>query len=99
MVKKKSQKTEKNSWKHPRSRHRKFFMHRVYSAQRGIETMGLRPWSRKGPDHGVGVDPSLLKSGPIHANKARTYNFSCELIRANGLARLEISHVSESQLD
>ena len=41
------------------SRHRKPFMHRVYSAQRGIETM-VRPWSRKGPDHGVGVDPSLL---------------------------------------
>ena len=23
---------------------------------------GLRPWSQKGPDHGVGVDPSLLSS-------------------------------------
>ena len=24
---------------------------------------GLRPWSRKGPDQGVGVDPSLLILG------------------------------------
>ena len=24
---------------------------------------GLRPWSRKGPDHGVGVDPETLKVG------------------------------------
>ena len=41
------------------SRHRKSFIHRFYTAQRGIET-GLGPWSRKGPDHGVGVDLSLL---------------------------------------
>ena len=43
-----------------RSRRRKYFMHRVYSAQRGFRDRGLIPWSRKGPDHGVGVDPSLL---------------------------------------
>ena len=30
-----------------------------FPALRGV----LRPWSRKGPDHGVGVDPSLLKLG------------------------------------
>ena len=50
---------------HCRFRHRKSFMHRVHSARRVIEAMvsghGLRPWSRKGPDHGVGVDPSLLR--------------------------------------
>ena len=27
----------------------------------GDRDHGLRPWSRKGPDHGVGVDPSLLQ--------------------------------------
>ena len=27
-----------------------------FSALRG----GLRPWSRKGPDHGVGVDPETV---------------------------------------
>ena len=36
---------------------KKNFMHRVYSAQRGIETM---VWCWTGPDHGVGVDPNLL---------------------------------------
>ena len=30
-----------------------------FAALRG----GLRPWSRKGPDHGVGVDPILLING------------------------------------
>ena len=29
----------------------------VFSVLRGE----LRPWSRKGPDHGVGVDPEILK--------------------------------------
>ena len=38
-----------------RARDRKPFLHRV-TALRG----GLRPSSRKGPDHGVGVDASLL---------------------------------------
>ena len=41
-----------------RSRHRKSIMQRVDSARRWIETMVS--WSQKGPDHGVGVDPSLL---------------------------------------
>ena len=31
-----------------------------FTALRGDWDHGLRPWSRKGPDHGVGLDPSLL---------------------------------------
>ena len=52
--------------KNGRSRPRKHFISRVFCAQRRIETMvhGLRPWSRKGPDHGVGVHPRLLS--PAH---------------------------------
>ena len=49
-----------------RSRHRKSFMHRVYSGQRG----GLRPSSRKGTDHGVEVDLSLqIQSGSRRRRK------------------------------
>ena len=42
------------------SRHRKSFMHSLHSARRGSEKNGLKPWCRKGPDHGAGLDPSLL---------------------------------------
>ena len=27
-----------------------------------VSDHGLRPWSRKGPDHGVGVDPEIVKN-------------------------------------
>ena len=34
----------------------------------GFTALGgrLRPWSRKGPDHGIGVDPSLLRKWRSH---------------------------------
>ena len=47
--------------KNGRSRPRKFFISSVFCAQRGIQT-----WSRKGPDHGVGVDPEILNNTPPH---------------------------------
>ena len=42
-------------FKNGRSRPRKPFISSVFCAQRG-----LRPWSRQGPDHGVGVDPETV---------------------------------------
>ena len=32
---------------------------------------GWRPWSRKGPDHGVGADPSLPRKGFSYAKLVR----------------------------
>ena len=39
-------------------------MHRVYSAEKGTGSM-VSDHGQKGPDHGVGVDPSLLNFGPL----------------------------------
>ena len=46
--------------KNGRSRPRKPFISWVFCAQKGFRDHGLRPWSRKGPDHGVGVDPETV---------------------------------------
>ena len=43
-----------------RSKHRKSFLHGVYSVQREIETMVADHGLNLGPDHGVWVDPNLL---------------------------------------
>ena len=49
-----------------RSIRRKSFVHKVYSVRRGTETMVSVPMvSVHGPDHGVGVDPSLRTIGPL----------------------------------
>ena len=65
-----------------RSRPRKPFISRVCCAQRGIETIGLRPWSQKGPDHGAGVDPETVKiPGKILRN---LYNKTPRHISAEG---------------
>ena len=51
----------------------------------GFRDHGLRPWSRKGPDHGVGVDPETVNIGHLRlvlsASKAQdiaigSYNFT-----------------------
>ena len=49
--------------KNGRSRPRKPFISRVFCARRGFRDHGLRPRSRKGPDHGVGVDPETFIRG------------------------------------
>ena len=59
--------------KNGRPRPRKPFIFRAFCPQRGVWDHGLRPWSWKGPDHGVGVDPE-------------TVNDSRESIRANRVA-------------
>ena len=71
-----------------RSRYRKSFLCRVCSAQMGDWGHSLRPWPRKGPDHVVGVDPSLLnltKCTNLTLNSLK--EASLEAARAFGWAR------------
>ena len=64
-------------YKNGRSIPRKPFISRVCCAQRAFLPHGLRPWSRKGPDHGVGVDPEIaltlrsLRCRPYSAVRSR----------------------------
>ena len=53
----------------------------------GFGDHGLRPWSWKGPDHGVGVDPSLLNL--LTPKKSFSQFFSSDLCR--GLLQGQIS--------
>ena len=46
--------------KNGRSRPRKPFISRGFLRSEAFRDHGLRPWSRKGPDHGVGVDPETV---------------------------------------
>ena len=47
---------------------------------------GLRPWSRKGPDHGVGVDPETvnLRRGSSGKEKAHKHKQFCPVYRLGG---------------
>ena len=60
---------------------------RVYSAQRGIETMV----SDYGPDHGVGVDPSLLSIAPTapqgHKHRVTIWKTLGKILRTPGELR------------
>ena len=46
----------------------------------GDRDHGLRPWSRKGPDHGVGIDPSLLMLKKSNSNLLRLPMYMSMLI-------------------
>ena len=73
--------------KNGHSRPRKPFISRVFCAQRGIETMvsdhGLGNF-RKGPDHGVGVDPETVN------NACR--DSMAKLVRAPDMLQNSVSH-------
>ena len=58
---------------------------RGFSVLRG----GLRPWSRKGPDHGVGVDPETVTFGP-HASQEAPVSLNNEVGGLKGLFSLVI---------
>ena len=76
--------------KNGRSRPRKTLYFQGFLCSEAFRDHGLRPWSRKGPDHGVGVDPETVSKNSLKRCSGETSGVSVNIARCSQRPRPQL---------